>query len=297
MKRTLTMVFLMLIASSVESILITIAQTPAPPPPPKVLRIAREEVKPYMDIAHAKVEVGWPKAWAKANRPYYWLAMTTLSGPAEAWFLNGYKSFADIEKDDKEFEKLPALKAETARLGQLDKEMLRGSRGIMATFREDLSYHAEVNMANMRYFRVNTIRVRPGLNDEFIEYRKNIKAANEKLQSDSHYAIYQTVSGAPNGTFLIFTPMKSMAEMDPNPVRDKAFQDALGDENRKRLSELASKAIISNEPIHFAFSPEMSYVSKDFAASDKAYWSPRPKPVAKSPEPAKKPADKTGAGQ
>lgn len=297
MKRILSIMLLMIAAPSVDRILTTLAQTPAPQPPPKVLRIGREEVKPYLDAAHVKVESEWARIFAKANWPVHSLAMTSLSGPPEAWWLSGYESFAAIEKENQEIEKHPMLKAEIARLGKLDTELLRGLRGIMASFREDLSYQPAVNLAQMRYFRVNTIRVRPGLNDDFIEYRKIIKAGLEKAQSDTHFAIYQTVSGAPNGTFLIFTPLKSMSEMDPNPARDKAFQDALGDENRKKLAELTNKAILSNEPVHFAFSPEMSYVPKEFATADPAFWNPKPKPAAKSAATTKKPTEKTGPGQ
>lgn len=293
MKRILFVMLLMLAAPSVCSVYTTMAQTPQPPP--NVLRIGREEVKPYLDTSHARVETEWAGIFAKANWPVHSLAMTSMSGPTEAWWLSGYESFAAIEKENQELEKHPTIKSEIARLGKLDNELLRGLRSIMATFRDDLSYQPAVVLPQMRYFRVNTIRVRPGLNDDFIEYRKIIKAALEKAHSDTHFAIYQTVSGAPNGTFLIFTPLKSMAEMDPNPASQKALQDALGDENRKKLSELANKAIISNEPVHFAFSPEMSYVSKEFATADPAFWRPKPKTAAKLV--AKKPTEKPGGGQ
>ena len=292
MKRILIVMLLMIAAPSVGSTFTTLAQTPVPQLPPKVLSIGREEVKHNVDAEHAKVEAAWSKAFAKANWSGYWLGMTSMSGPPEAWFLSGYDSFAAIEKNNQELEKRQALKAEDTRFRQLDKDLLRGARSMMATFREDLSYQPAVILAQMRYFRVNTIRVRQGLNDDFIEYRKIIKAGLEKAKSDTHSAVYQIVSGAPNGTFLVFTPLKSMAEMDPNPASQKAFQDALGDENRKKLSELANKAIISNEPVHFAFNPEMSYVSKEFAAADPDYWTPKPKPAAKPA--AKKPTEKTG---
>ncbi|HWQ31682.1 MAG TPA: hypothetical protein VNQ79_02270 [Blastocatellia bacterium] len=293
MKRILSIMLLMIAAPSADRMCTILAQTPAPQPPPKVLNIGREEVKPNVDAEHAQVESAWARAFAKANWSANWLGMTSISGPPEAWFLTGYDSFAAFEKSNLEFEKRTALKAEDTHFRQLDKDLLRGSRGMLATFRDDLSYQPAVSLAQMRYFRVNMIRVRPGLNDDFIEYRKIIRAALEKAQSDTHFAIYQTVSGAPNGTFLIFTPMKSLAEMDPNPASQKAMQDALGSENQRKLSELTSKAILSNEPIHFALSPEMSYLSKEFIAADPAFWKPKPKPAAAT----KKPTETTKPGQ
>lgn len=295
MKRILFVMLLMFTAPSVGSFFSTPAQTPVPQMPPKVISISCEEVKAYADAEHAKLEAAWTKALAKENWPEHILGMTSMFGQNEAWFIVGYDSFAAVEKGHQAIEKNTAMQAVNSQFAKIDKDNLHGWHGILASFREDLSYQPAVVLPQMRYFRVNTIRVRSGLNDDFIEYRKIIKAALEKAHSETHFAIYQTVSGAPNGTFLIFTPLKSLAEMDPNPASQKALQDALGDENRKKLSELANKAIISNEPVHFAFSPEMSYVPKEFAAADPAFWNPKPKPAAKPA--VKKPTDKPGGGQ
>lgn len=294
MKRILFVMLLLLAAPSVGSFFTTLAQTPAPQMPPKVISISCEEVKAYADAEHAKLEAAWTKALARENWPVHILGMTSVFGQNEAWFIVGFDSFAAVEKGNQAIEKNPAMQVVNSQFAKMDKDNLHGWHGILASLREDLSYQPAVILPQMRYFRENTIRVRPGLSEDFIEYRKIIKTALEKAQSETHFAIYQTVSGAPNGTFLIFTPMKSMAEMDPNPASQKALQDALGDENRKRLSELANKAILSNEPVHFAFSPAMSYVSKEFAAADPAYWKPKP---AVKPAAAKKPTEKPGGGQ
>lgn len=297
MKRNLIVMLLMLMLTApfVSSITTTMAQTPAPQMPPKVISISCEEVKAYADAEHAKLEAAWTKALAKGNWPVHILGMTSMFGQNEAWFIVGFDSFAAVEKSNQAIEKNPAMQAVNSQFAKMDKDNLHGWHGILASLREDLSYQPAVILPQMRYFRVNTIRVRPGLNDDFIEYRKIIKAALEKAHSETHFAIYQTVSGASNGTFLIFTPLKSMAEMDPNPANQKAVQDALGDENRKRLSELANKAIISNEPVHFAFNPEISYVPKEFAAADPDYWTPKPKPAVKPA--AQKTTQKPGGAQ
>lgn len=66
--------------------------------PPNVIQIYREEVKPGKVAAHEKTEVGWPRAFAKANSPDHYIAMTSMTGPNEAWFINGYDSLATLEK-------------------------------------------------------------------------------------------------------------------------------------------------------------------------------------------------------
>ncbi|MEP7271538.1 MAG: hypothetical protein ABI882_08525, partial [Acidobacteriota bacterium] len=61
------------------------AQTPAEPEaPPKVLRIIREHVKPGMGAAHAKIEAGWPHAFAKAASTNYYIGLSSLSGANDA---------------------------------------------------------------------------------------------------------------------------------------------------------------------------------------------------------------------
>ncbi len=80
--------------------------------PPKVLQIAREQVKPGKNALHEKLEAGWPRLYANAQWPTHWLGVTSLTGPNEAWFLIGFDSFAAWEKDNGDIEKTPALKAD-----------------------------------------------------------------------------------------------------------------------------------------------------------------------------------------
>jgi hypothetical protein len=51
--------------------------------------------------AHEKVEVGWPRAFAKAKWPTCYLAATSITGPGEAWFMTGYPSYAAYEAGQK----------------------------------------------------------------------------------------------------------------------------------------------------------------------------------------------------
>ena len=62
-------------------------QTGLPTSQPKLLTIVREEVKPGRAADHANHEAGWPAAFEKAMSPDYYLAMTSLTGPSEAWYV------------------------------------------------------------------------------------------------------------------------------------------------------------------------------------------------------------------
>lgn len=268
------------------------AQAPAPGGPPKVLQIYREVLKPGHGPAHVKTEAGWPAAFAKADWPSHYMAMTSASGPAEAWFVSAWDSYAAYEADSKAIEKNAALQAELDRLSQADGEHLANHTVMFATHREDLSYRATVNIPEMRYFMVTTFRVKPGRGAEFAAARKIVNAAHEKANMDEHWAVYQVTSGAPTGTYLLLLPMKSMAELDAaQEMHGKAYEAAMGEENQKKVADLMNASVDSSTAVLFAFSPKMSYASKEWQAAD-AFWAPKTERAATAPDKAKVPTKK-----
>src|SRR5713226_1172009 len=66
------------------------------PGPPKVLRIFREDIKEGKSAAHEKVEARWAQMNARLKYPANSLALTSLTGTGQAWFLEGHDSFAAI---------------------------------------------------------------------------------------------------------------------------------------------------------------------------------------------------------
>jgi hypothetical protein len=267
-----------------------VAQTPGMPKdgPPKVLQIFREEVKPGKVPAHEKWETGWPKAFAKANWPTNSLAMVTVTGPSEAWFMTAYDSFAAWGKDLESFDKNQAFKSEYDRLTQGDGEFLSGGRSIVGALREDLSTNVLVELPKIRYFRVITFRVRPGHDSDFMEATKIVRAGYEKANVQPAWATYQIVSGMPSPTFMIFMPMKSLDEIDASMMNTRKIFAGESEDNQKKMMKMAADGYLSVETNIYAFDPKMSYPAKSFAAADPEFWNPKPAPIAKK-EAAKAP--------
>ncbi|MBZ5538167.1 MAG: hypothetical protein LAO31_19615 [Acidobacteriia bacterium] len=261
--------------------------------PPKVLSILREEVKPARGGTHEKVETGYAQFFKKAKLPTGWLGMTAVWGnSSEAWFVTGYDSFAAFDKERTAVDKMIAggVKAELDQLDKQDSELLSGARALVATYNKDLSYRAEVDIAHMRFMRIVTVRVRPGQGHTFEEARKIVNAAHEKANVDEHFSIFEVVAGAPAGTYFIITPLKSLAEQDDFSVlHGKAYEDALGEENRAKLRKMQSEAVIASETSVYAFNPSMSVLPKEWTDADPDFWTPKPKAAAK---PAAMPAEK-----
>ena len=277
MKRTLTIGVLL------SAAIPAFAQTQAPPPA-KVIQIYREQVKPGKAVAHEKVEVGWPAAFAKASSPAYYVAMTSVSGPGEAWYINPRDSFAALGKDDEAVEKNPALKAQLDALSAQDGELLSGISIYLATYREDLSYRPDIEWSKARLVNVTTFRINMGRDQDFVAWRKIVNDAHAKANMNESWVVYQVTSGAPGGTFLLFAPLKSMADLDAlADMHGKSYQDAVGEDNRTRIRDLQHETLQSVSSQVFAMSPKMSYVSKEFASGDPDFWTPKPPAPAKVP--------------
>ena len=237
--------------------------------PPKVLMIIREQVKPGKNTAHTMNEAAWSAAYKKAKYETPILALSSVTGDSEAWFLIGYESFAAAEKDGENMEKNAALRQINETYGAKEADLLNDSHNIFARYRPDLSYRPGINVAEYKYFSVTTARFRLGESVE--DFFKVFNGAREKADVDTHIAIYQVVSGGMGGTFIAFTPQKSMAEWDTPP--NAAFNAALKEAN---FSQLVGKALMNYEGRLYAFSPRMSSPSEEMIAANPEFWNPKP---------------------
>ena len=127
------------------------AQT-LPASQPNMITIVREEVKVGRDADHAKPEAGWPAAYEKAKSPDYYLAMTSMTGAPEAWYITAYASHAAIGDSLKREDGDAVLTAELARLRRADADMISSVRVLQARARTDLSYGAYPDLAKERFF-------------------------------------------------------------------------------------------------------------------------------------------------
>lgn len=247
--------------------------------PPAILTIGREEVKPGKGAAHEKLESVWTQAFAKANWPNHFLALTAMTGPSEVWFLSGFPNYEALQNDMELLSNKPSLQAEDERFAAQEDQFLAGQRRWILEYRSDLSYRPDTNIGEFHNVVVDVVRLKPGHGSKFADLRKTINAAHEKANLDEHMVVYQVVSGAPMGTYVIFMPIKSVKIADVNrKTHDKGSElyNAMGDEGRKQVEEFNLNSVANYDRIWFAMSPSMSYVSKEVAAADPAFWTPKP---------------------
>ncbi len=260
-------------------------------PPPKVLTVTREFLKPGKNGAsHEKTESAFVQALSKAKWPTHYLAVDSLSGKTRSLFFTGYDSFEAWEKDVQAQEKNAALSAALDHAAVVDGELLSEMDGGAFAYREDYSLRSAVDIPHMRYFEISLFHVKPGHDKEWEALVKMYMAAYEKIP-DVHWATYEAVYGQENGTFVVFNPMKSASEIDHAFAQGKQFEAAMGEEGMKKLGELSAAAIESSQTNLFIFNPRMSYVSDEWIKADPDFW----KPKASAPATAAKKSDAKAA--
>jgi hypothetical protein len=210
----------LLVVAAMASANAALAQS-LPTSQPNYLQIYREEVKVGRAAEHEKVEAGWPAAYEKAKDPYTYIALTSMTGPGEAWFISPFESHAAMA-DSLAREDEPSLGASLGRLQRADAEVINGFRSIWARGRKDLSYGAYPETAKQRFYEITIFRVRPGHEQGFEAAAKAYGAAAKRGAPDTSYRVYEVMAGLPSPTYLVFSSVTSYGAFDKAQTDDAA---------------------------------------------------------------------------
>jgi hypothetical protein len=241
---------------------------------PAFVTIYREYVKTGRAAEHAKIEAGWPAAFAKANSPTTYLALSSMTGGNEVWFLVPSASYTAMEADMKRNAADPALTAELDRLSLADAETLDQVRTMLLRARPDLSMGAFPNLAQARYYEVTTFRVQLGQQQAFEAASKTWMASATRNNPTAAYRTYELVAGGASPTYMVFTSFESYAAFDPMWANgNKVWAGMTTDELAIMQSAVAGIANMQTD--HFRVDPAMSYVDKATTAQDPTFWMPK----------------------
>jgi hypothetical protein len=267
--------------------------------PPPVLLVVREEIKPGKMPAHSIQSAGYARLFSQLQTTSYRIALVPVAGNEnEVVYITPLQSFKQMEQMQSDTDKKMAavsgiMKADLDRLENEGPDLHAGMRDMFTLYRPELSYDPGVDISKMRYFAITTVRVRPGQEDQYAEYVRNItNVARTKAKAELHIAAFQVIAGSASTTYMFFRPMKSLAEYD---LRIGArVRDAMTDDQKKKADKMAGETVVFSETSVYAFNPRMSYVPKDFSAGDPIFWNPKPeapaRPKPQRPAPKKPPA-------
>jgi len=266
----------------------SLAQGPGlPTTQPNFVTIVREEVKVGRSADHEKIEAGWPAAFEKAKSPYYYVALESLTGANEAWYVTSFDSHAAIADSLKRESSDPVLFAELARLSRADAEVINSLRVVHARARKELSYGAFPNVGKARFFEISWFRVRPGHEAGFEAAAKAYGSAAGRSAPNTSYRVYEVIAGAIGPTYLVFSSVDGFAEFDQvMQSGDKIMKGFTPDEGAT-FQKFFTEGLINSETHRFRLNPVMSYVPKETRAQDPDFWTPK-KPAA-APKPSSQP--------
>jgi hypothetical protein len=169
------------------------------------------------------------------------------------------------------------------------KAVVGSERTVIAARRDDLGYRVSaINLAQARVMRVLEVRLNPGHENDFVEAFRALSAAYDKMSSDTPWVVYQVNAGMASPAFLVFVPMTAIRQNDDLLARRQALQEAEGEQGSRRMLEIAREAYALTESNIYVVSPEMSHVTKEFAAENPEFWlrgagSENAKPAANKP--------------
>ena len=220
----------------------------------------------------AMTGAGWGVLTEVPNRE---IVMGSVTGEQEVLSFDPFDSFAHI---DKAFAAWGGIYASHPDLGKAQAQItgaLVSQRTIVAVRRDDLSYRPDrIDLSKARFLRVLEVRLHPGHEGQFAEAFQKLGAAYEKTDSDLPWVVYQVNVGMPSPTFFAFVPMKTLAQNDDLLNRRDRLREAEGDA-AERMQQIAREAYVHTESNLYAVSPEKSHVSKEFAAGDPKFWTPK----------------------
>ena len=262
------------------------AQTPAVPPP-NILNIETNNIKPYQDGPYDKVASEYPALSQQLKDPTHFVGMEALTGSPRALFLFGYDSYEALQKNE---EWMLGDEAADAKFDALDARQAPNVSEVHYTiwhYRPDLSNNvAGADIPHSHYWEVIIFHMRSGHVEEFEEMTKLYRDANLKIDQNIPWATYEGLTGVTDA-YLVLVPMTSLKDEDTGLAHQKDFGAALGDEGGRRMSKLSEESLASVEDNIWMVIPEWSYVEKSWIDADPQYW---------GPEPAAKPARKHDAG-
>jgi hypothetical protein len=251
-----------------------LAQAP-PTTQPKFLNIFREHVKPGRAAEHAQWESGWPAAAEKAKSPYSYLALASMTGPLEVWYVTAYASQAAYGESMAWDDAQPGLTAEYDRLSQGDGEFLADANGLQVVATPELSHGPFPEIAKMRFWEITTFRIKPGHEDAWLAATNAYKAAAARSAPTANWRTYRVVGGAPDGTYLVFSTVASFADFDKMMAEGEATMKGATAEEMTVLGKFMKESVINVSTNRYRLDPKQSYVDAATRAKDPAFWNPK----------------------
>ena len=233
---------------------VSIPSLVAQDPPSAIIYVCREEIKPGKIVAYTQIEEAAARFCVKANCPNPYFAITSITGPNEALWINGFDSVDAMEKVWREYAANQEISQELNSVAEKKAELAFPAINLTARFREEMSFASGIAP---RFLSITVLHLRPGHAAAFRSMRIPFKSILERTGRPQW--VYQVTSGTEDDTFLIITPARTMQEIYSTPTPT--------DRN-----DAVAELIVSSETRLYAISPSMSMPAPNWVEADPDFW-------------------------
>lgn len=241
--------------------------------PSKYLFVNNVELKPNQEDAYAKLQGQETAAMRAANAPNHFIGMWAITGPDHVIYLHGFDSFADAQKEHEAVRAMPKLMDTLKAADAQQAAQTVNEHSSIYSFEKDLSLGTGVDLSKMRFMRIILFHVRVGHDDDFERVVKLFVKAYASSIPEARWAMFEKLYGQNSGTtYILVTPMESLAEVDGMLGSRKKFADTVGEDQVQALSKQLDAAVDSYETDLFAFDPQLSYAPDSWLKSSPDFW-------------------------
>jgi len=256
--------------------------------PPGIALFVHQSVYSGKAAIREKIEANLSRVCDRLDAPKFWIDLEPLSGDSEGLVFSPFDSYEQMEQTNADWTKFLAGHPDLNRMQDEIAGYVGSERKVIALRRDDLGYLAQsIDFSEARFVHVLEVHLFPGRESDFAEAFRILADAYTKIQAETPWVVYQVDVGGPAPTFLVIRPMRELKQNDDLMAASGNLMDAEGEQGIETLKRIAREAYATMETNLYAVSPEMSHVSKLFAATDPDYWlhrGPDPRPEVK-PDP------------
>lgn len=239
---------------------------------PKYLYLGNETIKPGMASTVIQEESAQVQALRTANAPAHYVGMISITGAPRAIFLAGYDSYAEMQKDHEQVFSDAKLRDTLRADNKAEGSSLAGATGSIYEYRKDLSLNPDVDISQMHFYDILLLQASSGHHQDLVRLAKLFAKAYSSMP-DAHWVMYEKDFGEGSGeTFIIVTPLKSLAGVDQEMVDGNNLPKAAGADQLQVMRELEAKTIKFHEDDLFAVVPQMSYVPASWVNASPNFW-------------------------
>jgi hypothetical protein len=241
--------------------------------PSKYLFLENVELKPNMGFPYAKAQGDQVEAERAAKAPGHYLGMWGITGSGHVLYMHGFDAFGDLQKDHEATFAMPKLVEAMKTNDAAQAGSIAAEHSSIYTYEKDLSLNANLELSKMRFMRIILFHVKSGHNEEFRHLAKVFVKGYQSTLPDARWAMFQKAYGVDSDkTYILVTPMASLAEVDAMAGGDKKFGDGVGEDQLAVMFKGLDAALESSETDLFAFDPQLSYVPDSWLTSSPDFW-------------------------